>query len=171
MAEQEPPHDDPESEPRGYGIRLNGFGSVTLLLGTRTARSILRGAHGLLFGDGERLQLDEDSIVADIRFAERTGLLRNEARPRLESRPADPREDEWEEATPLVSLAQAWVAVELVDVNGRPIEGVPFEIRVARGRVIPGRTDANGRGHIDGIPIDDCVVSFPELGDEDWSRA
>lgn len=65
----------------------------------------------------------------------------------------------------------AWIGVEILDADGRPIPGVRFQVRLADGRLAAGTTDPDGKGRIDGIPPGNHEITLPELDAAAWEPA
>ena len=63
-----------------------------------------------------------------------------------------------------------WIGLELVDEMDQPVAGEHFELAGPDGRVRRGRTDANGRARISGIPPGNYQISFTELDEDAWER-
>jgi hypothetical protein len=64
-----------------------------------------------------------------------------------------------------------WIEIELLDMAGKPIAGVAYEVRLPNGAKLTGRLDDEGRARVDGIPeYGECRVGFPELDGEAWER-
>jgi hypothetical protein len=57
-----------------------------------------------------------------------------------------------------------WFEVVLLDEDGEPVAGEPFQVRLADGRVVRGQLDAAGRARWDDIAsAGSCTISFPDL--------
>lgn len=54
-----------------------------------------------------------------------------------------------------------FIEIELLDEDGQPVAGEPYEITLPDGRVDSGTLDANGYARIDGIDPGKCQVRFP----------
>lgn len=65
----------------------------------------------------------------------------------------------------------SWVEIEMVDDDGQPVPGVPYEVTVPDGSVATGTLDENGFARIDGIDPGECKIKFPTLDKEAWERA
>lgn len=73
--------------------------------------------------------------------------------------------------TPITPVEEkTWVAISLVDEEGNPVPGEPYEIVVPGGRVIRGSLDANGKARVTGIDPGICPVTFPRLDAQSWDR-
>ena len=57
----------------------------------------------------------------------------------------------------------AWIEVELVDEDQRPIPGEQYRVILPDGTRREGALDAQGRVRIDGFEPGTCHISFPEL--------
>jgi len=64
-----------------------------------------------------------------------------------------------------------WIEIELVGEDGKGVADQAYRIVAADGQEYPGRTDAFGRGRVDGIPAGNCKISFTELDREAWEGA
>jgi hypothetical protein len=65
----------------------------------------------------------------------------------------------------------AWIEIELVDENGKPVQGVEYRIECEDGRVRTGTTNGYGRAREEGLHDGSCKVSFPKLNGPDWKAA
>jgi hypothetical protein len=72
---------------------------------------------------------------------------------------------------PAPQKAQAWVAIELVGEDGKPIPGARYRLLLPDGSIREGRLDSRGTVHVDGIVPGQCKVSFPDLDAEAWAPA
>lgn len=126
--------------------------------------------HASLFGARFGADTDEQALAVDLRFAARAGLLRVQARGSAARMGAEGNDsDEEQDAISLTSLARTWVAIELVvDDDDLPAMDIRYELRLGDGRVIPGRTDSQGRARVEGIPVEVCAVSFPDMDRDAW---
>ena len=70
----------------------------------------------------------------------------------------------------VVERETTWIGLELVDEMDQPVASEHFEITGPDGRVRRGRTDANGRARISGIPPGTYQISFPRLDEDAWER-
>ncbi len=62
-----------------------------------------------------------------------------------------------------------WVAIELVDQEGKPVPGVKYAITLPDGTTMaPGTTDDKGKARVDGIDPGTCKVTFPDLDKDAW---
>lgn len=64
---------------------------------------------------------------------------------------------------------QAWVAIELIDEEGKPVAGARYRLVLPDGSVREGQLDAKGTAHVEGIAPGQCKVSFPDLDPDAWS--
>jgi hypothetical protein len=64
-----------------------------------------------------------------------------------------------------------WLEVELVDQDGKPVEGEFVQIKLSDGTMAPEQmTGPNGVVRISGIPKGNCEVNFPRLYKGDWKK-
>jgi hypothetical protein len=63
-----------------------------------------------------------------------------------------------------------WVEVRLLDMEGNPVAGKRYSIKLPDGSVKQGSLDNSGRARVDGIEPGTCMISFPELDEEAWDR-
>ena len=63
-----------------------------------------------------------------------------------------------------------WVEIVLLDQEGHPVTGVPYEITVPGGTVVNGSTDGKGHGRVDGIDAGNCRITFPQLDKDVWKK-
>jgi uncharacterized Zn-binding protein involved in type VI secretion len=66
---------------------------------------------------------------------------------------------------------KTWISVRCVDEGGTPVSNILCRIKTPSGSEILGRTDDDGRCHIENIDEGVCEVSFPELDDEEGWEA
>lgn len=65
----------------------------------------------------------------------------------------------------------AWIAVELVDEDGKPVEGERCEITLPDGKVHKAATDKEGKVTVKGLKQDgSCKVTFPRLDKDVWKK-
>ncbi len=64
----------------------------------------------------------------------------------------------------------AWIAIEVVDDDDKPVPKVAYRIECDDGRVRTGTTDRNGKAREEGIAPGTCEVSFPALHETDWRQ-
>jgi hypothetical protein len=65
-------------------------------------------------------------------------------------------------AAAAADVATDWIEVLLQDVDGEPIGGRAYVIRLEDGSTREGKVAADGRLRLEGIPAGTCRVSFPE---------
>ncbi len=58
---------------------------------------------------------------------------------------------------------KAWIAIELLNANGKPVPYEPYRIAAPDGKVAEGCTDEKGLARLDGIDPGTCTVAFPAL--------
>lgn len=64
--------------------------------------------------------------------------------------------------------APAWVEVELLTPDGRPVAGEPYRITLPGGAAVEGKLDAVGRARVQVEHAETCRVSFPRMHAADW---
>jgi hypothetical protein len=64
-----------------------------------------------------------------------------------------------------------WIEIQLIDADGKPVTGMPYEIKLPDGSIQSGKLDVVGRGRHEQIPPGQCEVRFPELDGGDWKPA
>ena len=63
----------------------------------------------------------------------------------------------------------AWIEIELVGEDDRPIPGARYRITLPDGETVDeGTLDSNGWARVEGIDEGTCKVSFPDLDAEAW---
>jgi hypothetical protein len=77
-----------------------------------------------------------------------------------------PSERPPEAAAPKTELS--WIAIEVVDDEGKPVPNVKYRIELPDFSTREGRTDAQGKYKLTGIEPGTCKISFPELDKEAW---
>ena len=65
----------------------------------------------------------------------------------------------------------AWVELELVDGEGKPVPHTRYRVVGADGTAREGWTDAQGVARVDGLAPGECRISFPELAPDAWRPA
>ncbi len=72
----------------------------------------------------------------------------------------------------VAATTTSWIEIELLGEDGKPIGGERYEITLPDGRtVVEGRLDGAGLGRAAGFEKGTCLVRFPDLDREAWSRA
>jgi type VI secretion system secreted protein VgrG len=61
-----------------------------------------------------------------------------------------------------------WIEIKLVDTEGKPVPGEPYQITLPDGSVSDGTLDQNGFARVDGIDPGSCQVTFPNLDQDSW---
>jgi hypothetical protein len=61
-----------------------------------------------------------------------------------------------------------WIEIQVVDLNGKPVAGIAYEVRLPDGTVNTGFTDEEGVAGYDEIRPGTCEVGFPELDADAW---
>lgn len=64
-----------------------------------------------------------------------------------------------------------YVAIEMVDEDGKPVSGVRYRVTLPGGVVREGRLSATGYARLDGVDPGSCKISFPELDGSSWDKA
>src|SRR5438128_1151443 len=64
--------------------------------------------------------------------------------------------------------ALSWIALEVVDDQGKPIPYLRYEMITPDGRRLTGTVGADGKARIDAIKKGTCKIEFPELPDDSW---
>jgi hypothetical protein len=64
----------------------------------------------------------------------------------------------------------AWISIELVDQDGKPVPNVDYRIKCDDGSVRTGTTNAKGKAREEGLVDGSCKVSFPGLNPPDWKK-
>jgi hypothetical protein len=65
---------------------------------------------------------------------------------------------------------KSWIAIELVDEDGKPVPGEDYKITLPDGTAIEGTLDAKGRDRIKGIDPGKCKITFPNRDKDTWDR-
>ncbi len=63
-----------------------------------------------------------------------------------------------------------WIAIELVDENGKRVPYEDYRITLPDGTPFEGSLDDKGRARITGIDSGNCKVSFPKRDAKDWKQ-
>jgi type VI secretion system secreted protein VgrG len=66
---------------------------------------------------------------------------------------------------------KAWIEIELVDDNGKPVPGEEYEVTTPEGTVARGTLDEKGFARVDGIDPGTCKVTFPRLDKRAWEES
>jgi len=67
---------------------------------------------------------------------------------------------------------KSWIELEMVyESNGKPVAGVPFEMKLPDGTTASGTTDEKGVARVEGIDPGSCQITFPYLDKEAWEDA
>ena len=62
----------------------------------------------------------------------------------------------------------AWIEIQLVDTDGKPIADQRYKITASDGREYQGYTDSLGSALVRNLPVGNCNISFPELDKAVW---
>lgn len=73
------------------------------------------------------------------------------------------------EARP-VRTELTWIEIQLLGEDDQPIPGERYRIELPDGSVREGRLNDKGLARVDGIDPGQCVVTFPALDEEAWTR-
>lgn len=65
---------------------------------------------------------------------------------------------------------KTWVGIQMVGEDGKPVPGIRYEITLPNGQKKTGTTDSRGMARYDGIDPGSCVVTFPELDKDFWTK-
>lgn len=104
------------------------------------------------FVSGELTALRVERVLRDPRVKRRT-----------------PSEDFSKPPEPAKELT--YVAIELVDEDGKPVSGVRYRITLPGDIIREGRLGASGYARLDGVDPGSCKISFPDLDGSSWSKA
>ena len=63
-----------------------------------------------------------------------------------------------------------WIEIKLLGEDGKPIPGEAYRVELPDGTVRQGRLDAQGFARIDPVEGGTCIVTFPALDEEAWTR-
>jgi hypothetical protein len=91
--------------------------------------------------------------------------------PRPELEPAGQQPEAREKARARTPRPKSWVEINLKDARGDPVAGERYRIKLPDGSVEEGNLDAFGHAEYYEINRGSCEVSFPDLEDEEWSKA
>lgn len=65
---------------------------------------------------------------------------------------------------------QAWIEIELVDEEGKPVAGEGYSLTLPDGQTVAaGTLDEKGCARLDGIDPGSCKVTFPRLDQKAWT--
>jgi hypothetical protein len=64
-----------------------------------------------------------------------------------------------------------WIAIELVDDQGKPIPRERFRIELPDGSFVEGQLDAGGRARLDDLDPGTCQITFPDMDAKEWKPA
>jgi hypothetical protein len=65
---------------------------------------------------------------------------------------------------------KTWIEFRLVDMEGNPIPGKQYLVKLPDGSTQQGALDQAGRTRLEGIQPGTCTISFTELDMEAWER-
>ena len=61
-----------------------------------------------------------------------------------------------------------WVEIQMLDEEGKPVAGEPYQIKLPDGTVDSGTTDGSGVARVEGIDPGSCQITFPNRDQEAW---
>lgn len=70
--------------------------------------------------------------------------------------------------SPSPSSRLAFIELELVDTDGKPVRFARYRVTGSDGAMFSGTLDAKGRARVDGLPEGTCQVTFPDFHGDDW---
>ena len=68
----------------------------------------------------------------------------------------------------VMPCGMAWVEVQILDMENKPVPGVCYEIRLPGGRVVNGYTDSKGLARYDRILPGQCEICLPDFDRDAW---
>ena len=63
----------------------------------------------------------------------------------------------------------SWIAIELIDEEGKPVSGESYQITLPDGSNVQGTLDDKGRAKVSGFDPGSCKITFPNLDKDVWS--
>lgn len=78
--------------------------------------------------------------------------------------PHKPKKDDDEDE----QKEKAWIEIELVGEDDKPIPGEKYRVTLPDGTVDEGTLDEKGWARIEGFDEGDCKITFPDLDKEAW---
>ncbi len=63
-----------------------------------------------------------------------------------------------------------WVVIRMIDMEGKPVPGIRFRLKLPDGTVEEGTLDGNGMRRRDGLEPASCSVCFPDLDQDAWEQ-
>jgi len=63
-----------------------------------------------------------------------------------------------------------WLAIELVDKDGKPVPMIRYKVTGPDGAEQTGLTDSDGKASVEGLTPGNCTVTFPDLHAGEWER-
>jgi len=64
-----------------------------------------------------------------------------------------------------------WISFALKYDDGTPVGDEPYKVKVGDGTIKQGRTDAEGKVKIEGLPEGNVEVTFPRIPKDVWKKA
>src|SRR5687768_13696888 len=61
-----------------------------------------------------------------------------------------------------------WVEIAMLDVEGNPLPGQDYEIKLPDGSIVTGSLDERGTARVEGIDPGTCKIRFPSLDKTVW---
>lgn len=71
-------------------------------------------------------------------------------------------------APPVAPQKKHFVAIQMLDEEGRPAAGEDFKLTLPDGTVQEGNLDQHGKARINGIDPGSCKITFPNLDKDSW---
>lgn len=73
---------------------------------------------------------------------------------------------------PVTPAEDFWIAIELVDEDGKPVPNERYRVRTPDGRIFEGTVDGQGKARVGDLPsAGNCEITFPDLDGRDWQAA
>jgi type VI secretion system secreted protein VgrG len=71
-------------------------------------------------------------------------------------------------ATAVSPVKKHFVAIQLVDEEGKPAAGESYRLTLPDGTIHEGTLDKRGRDRVNGIDAGTCKITFPNLDKDSW---
>lgn len=84
--------------------------------------------------------------------------------------PAPPYKPPTSEQAAADEVKLSWIEIELLDINGAPISGAVYEIKMKDGSLCRGTLDEKGMARVDPVEEGTCDVTFPEYAPSSWKK-
>jgi hypothetical protein len=75
-----------------------------------------------------------------------------------------------EEDSPSKKKKKSWIAIKLVDEDGKPVPGEEYCIILPDGSPMEGDLDKRGFAKVKGIDPGTCQITFPNLDKSTWHK-